>query len=246
MSEWWTYRLSDLLLFSPRAYWALFGQENAALWPLPPIAAGLGCLLIVLAARAGRWSAPITFGLIAIAWGWVGWSFFGQRYSMINWAASYMAPVFAVQAAIALAFLRRSVRRPPRPAAGADRLIAIGLIAYATLIHPLWSVLLGRPLGTAEILGIAPDPTAVATLGAGLAFLGGSARWVFFAIPLLWLLVSAVTLFTMDAAQGWALVTVAALAVIGALPERAPESLPDLSDKTTRQDKEKVSTIDST
>ncbi len=237
MSEWWTYGLSDLLMFSPRAYWALFEQENAALWPLPLIAVGLGCLLVVLAARADRLAAPMTFGLIAIAWGSVGWSFVGQRYPTINWAASYMAPIFAVQAVIAFAFLRRAVARPPHHTAGADRILGIGLIAYATLIHPLWSVLFGRPLGSAEIVGIAPDPTAIATLGAGLAFLSGSARWLFFAIPLLWLLVSAVTLFTMGEAQGWVPAIAAVLAVIGALRERDPEKLADFSDKITRHDR---------
>ena len=35
MSEWWTYRLDDFLLFSPRVYWRMFELANAALFPLP-------------------------------------------------------------------------------------------------------------------------------------------------------------------------------------------------------------------
>ena len=34
MSEWWTYRPEDFLLFSPRVYWRMFELHNAALWPL--------------------------------------------------------------------------------------------------------------------------------------------------------------------------------------------------------------------
>ena len=43
MSEWWTYRAEDFLLFSPRVYWRMFELHNAALWPLHvlTLAAGL-------------------------------------------------------------------------------------------------------------------------------------------------------------------------------------------------------------
>ena len=33
MSEWWTYRLSDFLMFSPRTYYRLFELYNAEVWP---------------------------------------------------------------------------------------------------------------------------------------------------------------------------------------------------------------------
>ena len=43
MSEWWSYRAEDFLLFSPRVYWRTFELHNAALWPLhfATLAAGL-------------------------------------------------------------------------------------------------------------------------------------------------------------------------------------------------------------
>src|SRR5262245_6330489 len=49
MSEWWTYRPEDFLLFSPRVYWRMFELHNAALWPLqvPVLAAGLVIILLV-------------------------------------------------------------------------------------------------------------------------------------------------------------------------------------------------------
>jgi hypothetical protein len=33
MSEWWSYTLSDFLLFSPRTYYRLFELHNAEWWP---------------------------------------------------------------------------------------------------------------------------------------------------------------------------------------------------------------------
>lgn len=34
MSEWWTYRLSDFLMFSPATYWRMVERYNREVWPL--------------------------------------------------------------------------------------------------------------------------------------------------------------------------------------------------------------------
>ena len=47
MSEWWSYSLSDFLMFSPRTYYRLFELYNLALWPWH--IAGLALGLVVLA-----------------------------------------------------------------------------------------------------------------------------------------------------------------------------------------------------
>ena len=52
MTEWWTYRLSDFALFSPRVYYRLFELHNQALWPLQIVTLALGLLVLVL--LAGR------------------------------------------------------------------------------------------------------------------------------------------------------------------------------------------------
>ena len=39
MSEWWTYRPSDLLMFAPRTYWRLFELHNESLWPMQVLTA---------------------------------------------------------------------------------------------------------------------------------------------------------------------------------------------------------------
>ena len=48
MSEWWTYRPEDFLLFSPRVYWRMFELHNAALWPLQVLALAAGLIIILL------------------------------------------------------------------------------------------------------------------------------------------------------------------------------------------------------
>ena len=46
MAEWWTYSISDFLLFSPRTYYRLFELYNADLWPAQILAILLGTALL--------------------------------------------------------------------------------------------------------------------------------------------------------------------------------------------------------
>lgn len=69
---------------------------------------------------------------------------------------------------------------------------------------PLLAVLDGRSWHEAEVVALAPDPTAVATLG--LLAVGQRSRWaaLLCVAPVLWLALSVITLVTMGAWQGWA------------------------------------------
>ena len=62
MSEWWTYCLSDFLMFSPRTYHRLFELANADIWPLQIVAIAAG-----LAACAIAPFAPTSIGTSAAA-----------------------------------------------------------------------------------------------------------------------------------------------------------------------------------
>ena len=195
MGDWLSYSLSDFLLFSPRAYWRMFELHNAALWPLPlaTFAAGLAALALVLfrPRHHARWIAVI----LAILWAWVAWSFFWQRYAAINWAAAYIAPLFALQAALLLAIgtWRDRLSFDRRGAAG---IAGLALIVFATLVYPLLAPAFGRPLAGAEIFGTAPDPTAIGTLGF-LLLARGRRAFALLSIPLLWCIASGITLWAM-------------------------------------------------
>ena len=63
---------------------------------------------------------------------------------------------------------------------------------------PVLGPLFGRSWSQIEVFGVAPDPTAVATLGV-LLLGSGRVRWELMALPLLWCAVSGATLLSMDA-----------------------------------------------
>ncbi len=215
MSEWWTYRPEDFLLFSPRVYWRMFELQNEALWPLHlvTVAAGLAIFILLLRrpSRDGRWIGL----LLAALWIFVGWTFLWNRYAAINWAIFYVAPLFAFQAAglLIAAIMPGGLAFDRRDVVGWTGLL---LAAAGLVLYPLFPPLVGRPWTSAEVLGIAPDPTVIVTLGLLLAA-RGKLLVLLFPIPSLWCLLSGVTLWTLDDRQAWLpLVTVAiVLAALG-------------------------------
>lgn len=198
MSEWWTYRPEDLLLFAPRTYWRLFELHNEAWWPLPLLMPAVFLLLLVLALR-GR--AKLVLLAVALVWAFVGWAFVSGRYAAINWAAGYAVPLFALQAAgLAYAAFRADLLQ--LDLGGVRRWVAGALAALAVVVYPLLAPLQGRPWAAAEIVGLAPDPTTLATLALLTLARGPLARWLL-VVPALWCLLAALTLWTMGSAQGW-------------------------------------------
>lgn len=200
MSEWWTYRPSDFLLFAPRTYYRLVEIYNAELWPAQLVAIGLCLVLIGIAWRGWRHAGRVTAATLAVAWGFVGWRFHWQHYATINWAAIHFAAAFAVQAALLIgAAVSGGLVFGAAPRA--RRYAGLALLVTALALMPLAALALGRPLRQLEVAGLSPDPTALATLG--LLLVARRAHWSLFAVPVLWCVVSAVTLWTMNAADAW-------------------------------------------
>ena len=213
MEEWLSYRLGDFLMFSARTYWRLFQLQNAALWPLPLAAPLAGGAALLTALRRPGTGLRLLAALLALAWATVGWSFVWQRYAPINWGVVYLAPLFAVQALLlGYAAVRRVEWHPTlRDTRG---MAGVALLGWGILLHPLTAPLFGRPLIGAEVVGIAPDPTAIATLGLAL-LLPWPLRLAASVVPALWLALSALTLHLLDAAEA-ALPALALAATLGA------------------------------
>jgi hypothetical protein len=76
-------------------------------------------------------------------------------------------------------------------------MFGMAIYAFALLVQPLIGPLLGRGWESAEIFGLAPDPTAVGTLG--LLVAAERVRWWLLTIPALWCAVTGLTLWTMGA-----------------------------------------------
>jgi Family of unknown function (DUF6064) len=211
MSEWWTYSLSDFLLFSSRTYYRLLELYNAAIWPLQVLALALGAAILGLLLREVAWRGRAIAALLAACWLWVAWAYLLLRYDTINWGASYFALGFAIEAVLLVwtGMVRDRLRfRPGSDLAGQGGLC---IVLFALVAYPLIGPLTGRPWLQAEIFAVAPDPTAIATLGVLVAAV--RQHWWLLVVPLLWCAISAATLWTMQSPEAPVMPVVAALAL---------------------------------
>jgi len=212
MPEWWTYGLSDFLLFSPRTYYRMLELHNEAVWPVQILTLGLGLTILGLLRRPTSGQSRIVSTIVAGLWAWVAWSFFLTRYATINWAAAYFAVLFSIEALLFIWIgivggrLRYHVSRK---AAGGP---GIALLVLGLVIYPVLAPLLGRPWRQTEIFGVFPDPTVIATAGL-LLLANGPPRGGLLIVPLLWCGVTGATLWAMGSAEAIVAPMAALLAV---------------------------------
>ena len=217
MSEWWSYRLSDLLMFSPETYYRLFELYNAAIWPaqIATLAAG-GAIFVLMVSRI-PWSGRAVALLLAYVWLIVAYFYFYERYATINIAAPYYALAFAAQAMLLLLIGGAAGKLTFAKRDGWVRRTGLGLLLFELAVQPLIGPLLGRSWGAIELFGIAPDPTALATLGVLLG--ADRMRFELFVIPLVWCAVTGATLWTMQSPDALIMPAAGALALGLALYE---------------------------
>lgn len=204
MREWLSYGLGDFLLFSPRVYDRLFLTHNEAWWPLPLAWLALAPLLIAAGRAGGRWAHMAAALALAAAWAYVAITFLAGRYAPINPVAAYAAWGFGAQAVLLGALGLRHLSGGPAEATRSDRSprgilwLGVILMLYATLGHPLLALPADASWRAAQVFGMAPDPTAIMTLGWLVARASGWRRAIASIIPAAWCLLSALTLVALD------------------------------------------------
>src|SRR5262245_2404844 len=153
MSEWWTYRLSDLILFSAHAYYRLIELYNAAIWPAQLLGLGLGITAFVLARKQtprqggarrppgppARWIAII----LALCWLWIAIGFHAARYATLNTAAPYFGWIFGIEAVLLLVFAF-GLASAQGISFDRDSRAGYSILLFALLIMPFAATVLGR------------------------------------------------------------------------------------------------------
>lgn len=217
-----SYAVADFVPFNAEVYFRLIERFGEMAWPWHGATLALGLAAIILAWR-GR--SRIACGLIAMPWAWVGIAFLGQQYAELNWAGSWFAGAFLVEAGVLLllaitgagfgrAGATRAATQSPVGEHSVPRTGGLFLAAFGLIAYPAIAPLSGFGAFQAETFGIHPDPTAVATLGIALLGLRGAWLWLVLLVPLSWCVVSGLTLQVLDAP--WAPVSLA-VALVAAI-----------------------------
>jgi len=222
MSEWWTYRLTSFLLFSPRTYYRTIELYNLAIWPVQLGGVALGIAIIALLLMKRRHRGRIIAALLAACWLWTAWAFLCERYAQINWVATWIAAAFAFETLLLVAVGTVAGRVDFERSDGGAFRIAIALTAIVVVGYPALAPLTGRAWTSAEVFGVTPDPTALVSVAA-LTLARGRVRWLLLAIPLLWCAATALTLRAMRAPECFVVIfaALAALAPAFTLSGRA-------------------------
>lgn len=210
MPEWWTYTLSDIQSFSLHSYYRLFELYNRAIWPAQIVALACGLTVAALLRRADARPGRLVAAILALSWLGIAVAFHATRYRTLTWTAVYFAWAFGLEAALLLATAVRGRLAFERSPAG------LAILLFALLVQPVLGVVLDRTWPQVEVFGVAPDPTAIATLGI-LLLASGRVRWELMALPLLWCAISGATLLSMKAPDAWVPPAAAVLVVSLAL-----------------------------
>lgn len=213
MNDWGSYALQDFIPFTADVYFRLLERMGEAFWPLHILTWALGASSITLALTGRKRLACL---LPAPLWAFVGVAFFIQRYAELNWAGGYAGYAFVVQAALltVIAWTGCGLVSAPR-LTSPPVLIGAALALFGLVGMPAIAPLAGSSWFQAEVFGIHADPTAVTTLGLVLMLLRGWVLWTASVIPMLWGLVSALTLQGLDASGFQLLFGIAALGLVG-------------------------------
>ena len=109
--------------------------------------------------------------------------------------------LFVVQGILMVAFGMLPLRAPSYRAPGTGNRLAICLILIALVVVPVTGLLDGRAWSELDYFGVAPDSTALVTVGF-LVVSRRSSQWWLLIIPVTWVLISCVHAWPLDMLQG--------------------------------------------
>ena len=191
-----SYSLHDLLIFSPESYFKLFELSNKALWPFHIFLILLAVVAVFLLYKRYQLVSRLIFIWLGLVWCFVGYWYFGQFYSQINTYAHIGKYLYYVEAVLLFLYAIFSSHDVKTSYKQWQVMIGGGLILYGLLIHPIVSLMMwNQPLIRSELFSIAPDPTAIVTIGFLLLMLVRG-YIMLIVIPAFWLLLSIMTYTT--------------------------------------------------
>ncbi len=195
MRDWLSYKAQDFVPFTHDVYFRVIERTGESLWPLQLITLALGALTLGLALNR---HPRLACTCLCPAWASVAHAFFSEQYSQVYWAASHIGMLFFLQAFLLLTMVLSSDKIfPSLRRLGEAGSIGLLMVLAGLLGYPALAIATGADWQQAEFFGTHPDPTALTTLGLLFLISRSWLHWLLALIPLAWLLLSGITLFTL-------------------------------------------------
>ena len=194
MGELTSYSLSDFILFSDKVYFRQFELYNHAIWPLHLIAIVFSLVIFFALWEKPVWAGRVIAVLLTLSWVWVAWAFLYANFYQIHVVANWYALGFVLQAGLIIWYGLIKNRFTLAEESRNKINIGLVLIFISLILYPFIALITGRSWLQFEMFSLTPDPTALATLA--ILVLCKASR-VLYVIPIIWLLISGMTLIVM-------------------------------------------------
>ena len=197
-----SYRLDDLLLFSPDVYYRSLGLYNEAMWPGQIVAFLLGCFLFGLSITDRRLGLGVSLISLSLAFAISGGVYHLRYYLTLNWMAFYYGLLFLAEALFLLIFGLICFVKRPRPAAPAHGMrwwLGAGLMVFGLAITPLFGLIDGPSLSGGLVFGLHPLPSLLVLFG--LAFLQPRFHGFLLALPMVYVVIGGLTAYVIGSVQ---------------------------------------------
>ncbi|MDT8438311.1 MAG: MFS transporter permease [Wenzhouxiangellaceae bacterium] len=212
IDDWTSYAIADFIPFTAEVYVRLLERVGESYWPLHVASVALGLFILWCAWTRRLRRAGL---LLAIVVAWVAVVFVSGPYAELNWAGRWLGFAWLVTAGLLALFAAFPGPTPVKRVNALPRVLGTGLAVFGMLGYPLIGLLVGHGAMAAETFGLHADPTAVAMLGIALMLWTGLRLWLVALVPLLWCLLSGLTLQALDIAWFAVPLAAAALALVG-------------------------------
>lgn len=174
-----------MLPYTAEVYFAVLGRYLAA----HPWSTAMVVFCALSAAVASLSGHPLRDRVMlvaaAVGWLWIGGVFHLHYLAGIHFAAPVYAGLFLAQGAMLLWVAARRGAASATADPGYTGILGLGVLCYAALLVPLFDSLWGLDPQAPRLIGAAPTPTALYTLGL-LARLRRPVPPVLLAVPMLW------------------------------------------------------------
>jgi hypothetical protein len=195
------YSLSDLTLYSPDVWLELFESYNKNIWPVQIVTSIFGLSLFYTAAFAGSKAMKLAYLGLGVCWLFVAVAHHYFYFTSINWMAYGYALLFLIQGVLLILFGLFSRSTQVQQSLKIDKTISISIVLSAVAVVPIAGFIDGRLWNQLDLFGVAPDSTALVTVGF-LVATQLNYRWWLMIIPTIWMLFSLAGTWAIGMVQG--------------------------------------------